>query len=226
VTISGKDFDEVNQLACDARDAIITSGKAAIVFDADTTVGFIRSAMVGRYSSVWKTDTRFFKGQTVVPTEDDFFVHTKPFNCSDTIIPKFRFRAQNKGVSAFTEPMWPDEEGMEVLDKEIVWKAVPYFESNIIWELLEIWGMDNYVILAPRRFDPDKGRIGNPMIDVVLDLFTADLMEEFLAQGIALPVKEIFPSIRAMYYFDTDNDTVELAKTQITVKGCDWEVPS
>ena len=67
VTISGKDFDEVNQLACDARDAIIADGKAALVFDVDTTVGFIRSAMMARFSSVWKSDTRFFKGQTVVP---------------------------------------------------------------------------------------------------------------------------------------------------------------
>ena len=51
ITLSGKDYDKVNALACAARDSIVDCGSgSALVINADTTVGFTRSEQSNIFS--------------------------------------------------------------------------------------------------------------------------------------------------------------------------------
>lgn len=216
VIVSGKNGVLTNDLLCRAKDAMELAGKQAMVLDANTFVGYPRDVFFG--SQFWQASNYYPKGVTVFPTSyvDDGVLYDIPFNCSPTILPRFRYKCTTNGMTAATEPSWPLVEGTAVIDGRATWIAETLIVSGLTWEMILLQSRegDGFVALVHNEFDPDGPRAisGDLVTDVCVDLTYGFGPGGNMLKHKAYSTRDIFPYFSQLFYHE-DLD-VQFIKSQ------------
>jgi len=220
IIVSGKNPVATNALLCDAKDALVAAGKNAMVIDADMFVGYSQDTF---YSSpFWEAGKHYSKGSTVFPTSyvDDGVLYEIPFNCSDTILPRFRYKCTQNGMSGYTEPSWPLLEGTAIIDNATAWVATRLTVYELTWEMILLQSRQGsgFVALVHNEFDPQGPRAvtGDLVNDVVLDLSFGFGPAGNMLKHKAYRTRDIFPYFSQLFYHE--DFVVQFIKNQVPAR--------
>ena len=220
IVVSGKNTLATQALLCSVKNAILAAGKSSLVIDADTFVGYPYDVFVG--SAFWKAGNHYLKGEHVFPSSyvDDGVLYNIPFNCSPTILPRFKYTCTTNGMSAYTEPTWPLVEGTAVVDNETTWLTTALRVDELTWEMILLNSRqgNGFVVLVHNEFDPTGPRAvtGNLTNDVVLDLARGFGPGGNMLKHKAYITRDIFPYFSRLFYYE--DEEITFIKNQIPVR--------
>lgn len=220
VVVSGKNPYLTNDLLCRIKTSLSGVGKDSLVIDADTFVGYPSDVFIG--GQFWNPRSYYRKGEYVFPSSyiEDNVLYEIPFNCSSSILPRFRYACTKNGMSGNDEPSWPLLDGVAVADNQTIWMTTPLVVSSLTWEMILLNSRqgDGFVVLVHNEFDPEGPRAvtGDLTNDVVYDLERGFGPAGNSLKHKAYAARDIFPYFSRLYYYG--DEQVTFIKNQIPVR--------
>jgi hypothetical protein len=218
--VSGKNPYLTNNLLCRVKTALAGASKNAMVFDANTFVGYPSDVFVG--GQFWQPRYFYRKGEHVFPTSyiEDGVLYNIPFNCANTILPRFRYTCTTNGMSGNDEPVWPLEEDVSISDNQTLWMTKSLRVDGLTWEMILLNSRqgDGFVVLVHNEFDPNGPRAvtGNLANDVAYDLEHGFGPGGNVLKHKAYSSRDLLPYLSMIFYHEGED--VAFIKTQTPVR--------